>query len=544
MAKPEENNPNDNNNNNKKNNNNEKNNENNIINDNLKKIKDINQKLNNNIENIDLDNIFTELSNILYSKNDLIIFSEISDYYIEIIITLKNYFLKNPNSETILLFLEKNLFLSLFHFHFKILFSGYSLLNFLLLVTDEDYHIELLNNILKIFEKMSKIKFSYICKNIIYNLSVLLNIFLNNKETTKKTKKVFYDYLIKNSYNYNLLYLIIISNNSDLINYNKIFDIEEIYKLIEKFKMILSNLINDNNDNLDIIKISFYCKILSNLILKTSYKTYKYDKLIKDQIPLGNKIINYILNKKDNINNLENEIIYNILIYCIKLDSFNNNNLILILKYLQNNLNKNLSYLSSTYLIINELVNSVINDDNEIKKTNICKIIIQFIENILNIFEDKINDIYLNIYIYKLKECINILNKDFKYDEEKYINTKNFFNKNDNSNILINYDISNFNINLKYYNNSINQNEIKFSINKNDIIDCLNKFEEFKNRMKKIYNIENEYINIENKINEFKSYLLNNENNIENNKITKNYVENFFLETSIGMFNEIFSSNF
>ena len=62
--------------------------------------------------------------------------------------------------------------------------------------------------------------------------------------------------------------------------------------------------------------------------------------------------------------------------------------------------------------------------------------------------------------------------------------------------------------------------------------------------MKKIYNIENEYINIENKINEFKSYLLNNVNNIENNKITKNYVENFFLETSIGMFNEIFSSNF
>ena len=542
MAKPEENSPNDNDNND----NNKENSIENNKNENLIKIKDINQKfnkfLNDNIEKIDLDNIFTELSNILYSKNDLFIFSQISDYYIEIINILKNYFLKNPTSE-IIVFLEKNLFLSLFHFHFKILFSGYSLLNFLLLVTDEDYHIELLNNILKIFEKLSKIKFSYICKNIIYNLSVLLNIFLNNKETTKKTKKIFYDYLINNSYNYNLLYLIIISNNNDLINFNKIFEPDEIFKLIDKFKTILSNLINDNELDLDIIKISFYCKILSNLILKTSYKSYKYDKLIKDQIPLANKIINYILNKKDNFNNLENEIIYNILIYCIKLDSFNNNNLILILKYLQNNLNKNLSYLSSTYLIINELVISVLNDDNEIKKQNICKIIIQFIENILNNFEDKINDIYLNIYLYKLKECINILNNNFKYDEEKYTNTKNFFNKNNNTNMMINYELSNFNTNLKYYNISINQNEIKNSINKNDIIDCLNKFEEFKNRMKKIYNIENEYINIENKINEFKSNLLSNKNNKENNKITKNYIENFFLETSIEMFNEIFSSN-
>ena len=542
MAKPEENSPNDNDNND----NNKENSIENNKNENLIKIKDINQKfnkfLNDNIEKIDLDNIFTELSNILYSKNDLFIFSQISDYYIEIINILKNYFLKNPTSE-IIVFLEKNLFLSLFHFHFKILFSGYSLLNFLLLVTDEDYHIELLNNILKIFETLSKIKFSYICKNIIYNLSVLLNIFLNNKETTKKTKKIFYDYLINNSYNYNLLYLIIISNNNDLINFNKIFEPDEIFKLIDKFKTILSNLINDNELDLDIIKISFYCKILSNLILKTSYKSYKYDKLIKDQIPLANKIINYILNKKDNFNNLENEIIYNILIYCIKLDSFNNNNLILILKYLQNNLNKNLSYLSSTYLIINELVISVLNDDNEIKKQNICKIIIQFIENILNNFEDKINDIYLNIYLYKLKECINILNNNFKYDEEKYTNTKNFFNKNNNTNMMINYELSNFNTNLKYYNISINQNEIKNSINKNDIIDCLNKFEEFKNRMKKIYNIENEYINIENKINEFKSNLLSNKNNKENNKITKNYIENFFLETSIEMFNEIFSSN-
>jgi hypothetical protein len=69
--------------------------------------------------------------------------------------------------------------------------------------------------------------------------------------------------------------------------------------------------------------------------------------------------------------------------------------------------------------------------------------------------------------------------------------------------------------------------------NLNKISQSLNKFKEFKNSLKSLYNLESQDLMCDNRILNFLEK--NNNSNIE-------IVENFFLETSIDMYREIFKN--
>jgi hypothetical protein len=81
--------------------------------------------------------------------------------------------------------------------------------------------------------------------------------------------------------------------------------------------------------------------------------------------------------------------------------------------------------------------------------------------------------------------------------------------------------------NPSFYNNKISLFE-----------NSLNKYEEFKNSLKSIYNLHNRNLIIDNKIRNF----IEKENSLEKKESNLNLetFENFYLETSIEMFREIF----
>jgi len=82
----------------------------------------------------------------------------------------------------------------------------------------------------------------------------------------------------------------------------------------------------------------------------------------------------------------------------------------------------------------------------------------------------------------------------------------------------------------------IDSNSLSISNKKISIIEnSLNKYEEFKNSLKSIYNLHNRNLLIDNKIRNF----IEKENHKEKNVNLETF-ENFYLETSIEMFREIF----
>ena len=138
--------------------NNSKNNKNKqtVINENNEKIEEcINNIINASNNKEDLKNI-NEIYNIVYNS----IFTSISlnDFMAlsidNLISSLQNYILTfqdNLNIESMEL-IEKIMFMCFFHFHLKIINLGFSILKFLLEITDYSYHEQLLTNMIKIIQ--------------------------------------------------------------------------------------------------------------------------------------------------------------------------------------------------------------------------------------------------------------------------------------------------------------------------------------------------------------------------------------------------------
>jgi len=101
---------------------------------------------------------------------------------------------------------------------------------------------------------------------------------------------------------------------------------------------------------------------------------------------------------------------------------------------------------------------------------------------------------------------------------------------------------------VKEYKSVLNSHNLKAEIDSNSqsisnkkfslIENSLNKYEEFKNSLKSIYNLHNRNLLIDNKIRNF----IEKENHEEKKESNANLeaFENFYLETSIEMFREIF----
>ena len=86
------------------------------------------------------------------------------------------------------------MFMCLFHFHLKIISLGYSILKFLLEITDFSYQEELLMNIIKIIQIINLKRnigngINSITSVIISNLSSSLFFIINNQNSNLKVKK-------------------------------------------------------------------------------------------------------------------------------------------------------------------------------------------------------------------------------------------------------------------------------------------------------------------------------------------------------------------
>ena len=139
-------------------NNNSKNNKNkeSYINENNEKIieciNNISNALNNKEELKNINEIYNIVYNSLFTSISLNDFTELS--FDNLISSLQNYiitFQDNLNIE-IMKLIEKIMFLCFFHFHLKIINLGFSILKFLLEVTEFSYHEELFTNIIKIIQ--------------------------------------------------------------------------------------------------------------------------------------------------------------------------------------------------------------------------------------------------------------------------------------------------------------------------------------------------------------------------------------------------------
>jgi hypothetical protein len=538
--------------------NNSKNNKNKqtVINENNEKIEEcINNIINASNNKEDLKNI-NEIYNIVYNS----IFTSISlnDFMAlsidNLISSLQNYILTfqdNLNIESMEL-IEKIMFMCFFHFHLKIINLGFSILKFLLEITDYSYHEQLLTNMIKIIQILNLKRNigksnNSISSVIISNLSLSLYFILNYENPNQNTKKIFYDFILKNLNETNLIYLLTISCSNEN-NFSKSLNTDMIRDILDKFKTELNknfnqlnNFISKNDNSLSsksicqqtFDKIGCICKIIDSFIIK-GHRTYNVDKIIKNLIPISRKILNLLITKIDNENLvLSLETISNIINFTNSIDSFDNEYILKTLNWNQKLLQNNIEYLMNTYQIIEILsILTIKSQGNNKNKENICLVIIQIIENILSM-NDVIIDIYVPFYLIKIKKCVdNIQNSDYIIDKNKFPKAFNFFNDECNLN-EIKYDIENFNYYIREYIKSIkesNGEDKNYDIN--FIKNCILKFEEFKNSIKQIYNL-NDSKDTDNRIENFKKKLAS-------NKLKNEEFETFFIETSIEMFKELF----
>ena len=539
--------------------NNSKNNKNKqtVINENNEKIEEcINNIINASNNKEDLKNI-NEIYNIVYNS----IFTSISlnDFMAlsidNLISSLQNYILTfqdNLNIESMEL-IEKIMFMCFFHFHLKIINLGFSILKFLLEITDYTYHEQLLTNMIKIIQILNLKRNigksnNSISSVIISNLSLSLYFILNYENPNQNTKKIFYDFILKNLNETNLIYLLTISCSNEN-NFSKSLNTDMIRDILDKFKTELNknfnqlnNFISKNDNSLSsksicqqtFDKIGCICKIIDSFIIK-GHRTYNVDKIIKNLIPISRKILNLLITKIDNENLvLSLETISNIINFTNSIDSFDNEYILKILNWNQKLLQNNIEYLMNTYQIIEILsILTIKSQGNNKNKENICLVIIQIIENILSM-NDVIIDIYVPFYLIKIKKCAdNIQNGNFIIDKNKFPKAFNFFNEECNNLNEIKYDKENFNYYIREYIKSIkesNGEDKNFDIN--FIQNCILKFEEFKNSIKQIYNL-NDSKDTDNRIENFKKKLAS-------NKLKNEEFETFFIETSIEMFKELF----
>lgn len=552
MAPSKGNDDNNNSNNNSKNNKNKDNN----INGNEKInrfINEINYAINNKEELKNIREIYQVIYDCLFTTISLKDFTGLS---LNIIISsLQNYiisFQENLNEE-ILELMEQIMFMCLFHFHLKIISLGYSILKFLLEITDFSYQEELLMNIIKIIQIINLKRnigngINSITSVIISNLSSSLFFIINNQNSNQKVKKIFGEFILKNISETNFIYLLTLSCSSDN-NFSSSLNTDMIRDILDKFKTELNKKFNQLNDYINknydnpissksileqiFDKIGCICKIIDSFTIR-GHRTYNIDKIIKNLIPISRKILNVLFSKINNENIiLSIETISNIINFIDAIDSFDNEYILKTLNWNQQILENNIEYLISTHQIIEILTKITIkNQDNDNNKKNICLIIIQIIENILSM-NNVIIDISIPYYLIKIKNCVDKIQFDFIIEQNKFPKTYNFFN--DECNISeIKYDRENFDFYIKEYIKSIKESngESDKYFDYNFIGNCIEKFEEFKNSMKKIYNLNNS-TDTDNKIENFKK-------KIKCKNLKPEEFESFFLETSIEMFKELF----
>ena len=536
----------------------------------LLKIKEIlSTSINDKTELSSLSDIYKNIFHSLYEN-----YSYKYNYEIitEIINLFKNYISLDINSKTEpLIFMEKLLMLFLFHFDQRSNQIGFELLKYLI----DNIEMSFSNSLLSYFCQLLKIlnikkniltkhsPSSIVLSIVLYNISVSIYIILSDNQIFKENKTNFISFIKKNIKDIGSIYVLFIPYDNNFYLNQKIFeenDIKYIYEnLGENLNKTLSELSNEinlknKNKNPDSLILSekiniigSICKIL-NSITDEGSRTYSMDKVIKNLIITLQKILTIINSIKElNIQGLlfEVENIENIFEYCIKLKIINYDNILKLFTFVNKMYN---NYPCEYLIIMSNLVkelNKIILAENENSK---LKVLLQIVLQILEtIFKKNKSNNQINLQIYELIKInqiyyyiINYKNEIEVY-KEKFPNVFNYFNGeiDKGNDILKGFLEKNDNYLSQIYldciaeGNKINNIKKNKSIDKNLFINCLEKFEQFKNCIKETLDLKG-ISNIEKNIEEEKKQISKSDN------LTFEDFQDFFLNNSMEMLQELF----
>ena len=543
-------------------------------NDNIQELIDLKDKLTVSLSDKSLQASFLndlklKLYRSLYEnhsfKNKPEIIEDIIKDIEEFILSQNSIEMITPIIET----LESVMMLFLFHFDLNIIKIGFSLVKFLIDNLEESYCGELLDYFLKIMQllnikkRINNENTAFISSTIIYNLSLAIYIILADTQILKENKKPFFDFVKKNISDVNLLYLLLFPYVNNQIKNEKIFGNEEIKFIYEKIGEALNNTYTDLTNNLQKIKtdllyikekmnkIGMLCRIL-NCVTLEGHKTYIIDKLIKNMMPLSQRILdtfNYFCGFQNSELKFPAETIENIFGYFKALGVFSFEKILKPISFVNKMFNDYSSdYLSIIIHLIEELNRIALNfespEDNNIKK--IILLLTQIIEIVLQKNKTRNNDkVCLDIYefylVNKIYQIILKLEPNITFSQNKCPNIYKFFveekDKNPFEEMEKGFNDKNFDYQTQIYLNCILAgNKANNMINKQTFIDCFNKFIEFKNSIKEPLLIKNEF-EMDKSIEEEKKEMVNKQN------ISQDEFKTFFLKNSMEMFNEICKKN-
>ena len=491
------------------------------------------------------DAIYGNLSSKQVTKSDIQ----------EILVSLKQIFLSSEEDAKFLILklMEELFFIFIFHFDFEINHFGFVLLKFLLEITTYDYHKEMLMNVIKLIQILNVKRSGPSAATTIANV-ILSNcasaLALIVRTSSNETKKILYDFIKKNYSEYNLIYLLLLGCDGEF-NFSKMFSNEQIYDILDRYKTELDK----NYKNLDsylssksfdgtlstksqvrqiVEKISAVCKII-DAFTNRGHRTYSIDKIVKNMIPIGRKLIGLLMLKVNESDfELPPEAVGNIVGFLQAINCLDTENVLLILNWNQIFLKNDIKYIGNTERIVENLINCEITDQtfapSAEKIENVCQVVIQIIENILTAYDSEKDDLVISFNIYKMYASVVKLNSKVKLDSNLYSKTFEFINS--NKAIFNSFEQGNFEYACRIYDNAINNSGEK-KYDKKYLMDCISKFEQFKNSMKACYNLQDASLPIEDKIIKFKAQ-------IDNSTIKIEDFESFMLDSSIEMYTEIF----
>ena len=484
---------------------------------------------------------------------------------------------------------EKLFYLFLFHYDFEIVHYSYLILKCLIELTDTSYHIDLLINIIRLIQILTikkqqqhSTKHNIIIHTITSNCSSALVLIIHLSNSID-VQKAFYDFIKRNISEYALVYLLIISYDSEF-NLTKVLSPEQIQELLElcknEFDKVFKYLdafvngkaydhtVSANEQVCQLVdKVGVVCKIMDVFILR-GYRTYSVDKIIKNMVPNARKLIMLLMNKINFDNNgsssnskemLSEESIINIITLCKTIQAFDSDNALQFMKWLFM-LSGDCTYVYViAVLVSNVLVQCVMNDQNyapnRMQVNNVIGCVMQHVDAMLrgNEMVLELNeDIVVKFAVVMIVNAVKLIDEKWNVDGNLYPSVAKYMKKclkemeeNGKENSEYYYRIYNDAL-MNGNNNGSNGGKCKYE--SNNMLECVNKFEEFKNAIKKCCNMGDTTLNVDKQIQKFKHEILANDNNTNNNaskasSISDNEIdfEVFFLDTSLKLYSELFN---
>ena len=522
---------------------------------------------NENLLDAYLKDLRLKLHHSLYENHS---FKDNSEIINDIIKEIEEFILNNISLDGIIPIietLESLMILFLFHFDLNIIKIGYSLEKFLISNLEDNYCNDLLEYFLSIIQflnikkRINNEDNSFIASSIIYNLSLAIYIILADNQILKDNQKYFFDFIKKNISDVNLLYSLFFPYANNGLKSDKIFGNDEIKYIYEKIGENLNNTYTGLTNYLqrkkieisfikeNMNKIGMLCRIL-NCVTFDGHRTYIIDKLIKNMVPLTQRILdtfNYFLELKNPDLKFPSETIENIFAYFQTLGAFSFDNILKPISFVNKMFNEySCDYLFIIIHLIQDLyklsLNFESNQDNRISK--IINLITQIIEIVFQKNKIRNNDkICLDIYeLYIVNEIFQILlkfNPNITFPQDKFPNTYKFFIEDKNQNALEyaekGFNDKNFDYQSQIYLNCISEGNKNTMINKQCFLNCFNKFIDFKNSIKEPLAIKDE-LEMDKNIEKEKKEIIDKQN------ISLEEFKSFFLKNSMEMFSEIFKN--